>query len=111
MITVSASPFIKTQALHQNSDTKQSVKSRRTALQTTKLFPPGHLKREEAYHIYREKRNACRQIVRDALGQVLDDAVNQGKYLEIAALDLAKACNRTWTPRVLNQLANWGDRT
>lgn len=77
MITDSAPPFIpKTsstpgrRALHWwSEDTKQSVKSRRKALRAAKRFPPGHPKREEAYQIYREKRNACRQIIRDAKEQ------------------------------------------
>lgn len=42
------------------------------------------------------------------LGHALDEALNCEEHIEIAALDLAKAYNRTWTPRVLQQLADWG---
>lgn len=42
------------------------------------------------------------------LGDVLQDAVNSGLHADIASLDLAKAYNCAWTPRAINQLAEWG---
>lgn len=43
-----------------------------------------------------------------SLGQVLDDAFQSGQHVDIAALDLSKAYNRTWTPFVVRQLSEWG---
>lgn len=44
------------------------------------------------------------------LGDVLQDAMNKGLHADIASLDLSKAYNRAWTPRAIQQLAEWGLR-
>ncbi|XP_065092031.1 uncharacterized protein LOC135712853 [Ochlerotatus camptorhynchus] len=42
------------------------------------------------------------------LGDVLQEAMDEELHVDIAALDLAKAYNRAWTPQVIKQLADWG---
>lgn len=42
------------------------------------------------------------------LSDILQTAFDEGLHVEVAALDLSKAYNRTWTPRVLQNLVDWG---
>ncbi|XP_062542248.1 uncharacterized protein LOC134210218 [Armigeres subalbatus] len=41
------------------------------------------------------------------LGSVLHSAFNEGKYVDLVSLDIAKAFSSTWTPLVLNKLQEW----
>lgn len=43
-----------------------------------------------------------------ALGDVINNAIQDGDHVDIATLDIAKAYNRTWTPFYIRQLIEWG---
>lgn len=65
-----------------------------------------HNRLDQRQHAFRSGRGTNTYFTH--LGEILNTAIKNNHHVEVAALDLAKAYNRTWIPRVLKKLTDWG---